>query len=375
MLALAIETSCDETSVAVIKMNKNNNEINILSNIVSSQVEIHAKWGGVVPNLAAREHLKNIIPVLDSALKKTNKDISNLDLIAVTRGPGLIPALLIGTNMAKTLSYFHKKPLIGVHHVEGHIAANFIFDKNKKKDLEFPALALVVSGGHTQLIFMNKIFDYEIVGQTQDDAVGEAFDKVAKMLDLGYPGGPIVSRKADQYLQDIKKITNNKLKEKLEEICFPRPLLASKDLNFSFSGLKTAVLYFYKGLQEKQNFKENVVLYKNAICYQFQKATTEVLVKKTIEATKKYHPKTILIAGGVAANKSLQKQLEIAVKEKFESTTYLAPKLDLCGDNAAMIGAAALLRYQKLKKLKKEKQLDNNWKDLEADSNMKLNSL
>lgn len=339
---LAIETSCDETSVAISADNE------VLANVVSSQIEIHKKWGGVVPNLAAREHIKNIIPVLEEAQEKAEVSLREIDVFAVTAGPGLIPALLVGVNIAKTLAYFYQKPLMGIHHIEGHIYANFIENKP-----EFPVLALVVSGGHTQLVLIRDHLEYEIIGQTQDDASGEAFDKVAKMLDLGYPGGPIVSKRADEYTGD------------LDEINFPRPMLNSGDFDFSFSGLKTAVLYHWQNNPDKKLI--------DSICYHFQEAAIEVLVKKTAKAIKKYNPKTVLLAGGVAANKKLREDLEKTIKKDFPKVNFGLPSIKLCLDNAAMIAAAAFFRYQKQKNDSKiVEKWQNNWRDLEADCNLEL---
>jgi len=394
MHILAIETSCDETSIAIIEGNEKAKEAKILSNVVSSQVKVHAKWGGVVPNLAAREHLKNITPVLEKALEQASKKLSDIDLFAVTQGPGLIPALLIGTNVAKTLSYVAKKPLMGIHHVEGHVFANFIGEKLKVKSeklkveaqkTKFPMLALVVSGGHTQLILMRKELEYEIIGQSQDDAAGEAFDKVAKMLELGYPGGPIVSERADNFAKTIKSINDKKLGEELEGISFPRPMLASGDFNFSFSGLKTAVLYYYKNFEKKLSNSENFSthyslqtihsLFQDAICHEFQKAAIEVLVAKTIKAEKKYSPREVILAGGVAANKQLRNDLQRAVRSLDNNISYSVPDFSLCGDNAAMIGVAAFHRFLKIKKNGRLAELDKNWRMLEADANMKLTSI
>lgn len=369
MLVLSIETSCDETSVAILKGDKKTEEIKILSNVISSQVEIHRKWGGVVPDLAARQHLKNIIPVLDQALKKSGHSLKEIDLFAVTQGPGLIPALLIGTNAAKTLSYFNKKPLIGINHLEGHIYANFFENKN----LKFPILTLLVSGGNTQLILTENHLKHTIIGETQDDAVGEAFDKVAKLLELGYPGGPIVSKKATEFSKRIKELTDEKLKKELEDISFPRPMLNSSNFHFSFSGLKTSVLYFYQDLQKRNLDKTTFDWYKMAICKAFQEAATEVLIKKTLKVIKKYSPKNIAVAGGVAANKKLREDL----KRKVKKLNYqlLLPPMELCGDNAAMIAIAAFYRflnYKEKNKINELEKLNNNWKNLEAKSNLRL---
>jgi N6-L-threonylcarbamoyladenine synthase len=373
MKILAIETSCDETAIAVLSCNENTNQIKLLSNVVSSQIKLHAKWGGVVPNLAAREHLKNVTLVLDEALKDCGIILDEIDLIAVTKGPGLIPALLIGTNAAKALSYAKKIPLLGIHHIEGHLYAHTI--GGNAKNIKFPLLALTVSGGHTQIILMRDHLQYEIIGQTQDDAAGEAFDKVAKMLGLGYPGGPIVSSYAKKFENKKKEITDIVLKTELEAIEFPRPMLMSGNFNFSFSGLKTSVSYFFQAVQKKNLSDENLELYKMAICKAFQDATVDVLVKKTNKATATFSPKTVILAGGVSANLFLQKTLEEEINKNFPTICFLKPELKFCGDNAAMIGAAAFVRYQKLKENGQLEKLKNEWKDLEANSNLKLENL
>ncbi|HCP08364.1 MAG TPA: tRNA (adenosine(37)-N6)-threonylcarbamoyltransferase complex transferase subunit TsaD, partial [Candidatus Moranbacteria bacterium] len=292
MIILGIETSCDETAVSVIKTN---GEISVLANAVSSQINLHSKWGGVVPNLAAREHLKNIIPTLESGMEKAGIKIPDIDLICVTNGPGLIPALLIGTNFAKTISYLWKKPLIGVHHIEGHIYANFI--NSQLSDLNsqiFPLLCLVVSGGHTQLILMRDHLKYEIVGETQDDAAGEAFDKVARILGLGYPGGPAIAAAAEKYRRDAEKRGKNPRESASvpRKSALPRPMINSKDLNFSFSGLKTAVLYAVKK-NPKILEDENLI---SSLSAEFQQSVIDVLIAKTLKAAEIYKPKTIMLA-------------------------------------------------------------------------------
>ncbi len=333
-------------------MEVENDQVMVLSNIVSSQITLHAKWGGVVPNLAAREHLKNILPVIETALKKAGKKPENLDLIAVTNGPGLIPALLVGTTTAKTLSYLWRVPLIGIHHIEGHIYANFI--SNKIDKLKFPILGLIVSGGHTQLILMQKHLSYEIIGETVDDAVGEAFDKVARILSLGYPGGPAVAKFADAFSG-----------EKKFQITLPRPMLKSANFNFSFSGLKTAVLYATK--KNPENLKDHN--YISEMCQEFQTAVTDVLIAKTIRAAKKHTPKTILLAGGVSANMALRKKLELSVKENLKNTTCLIPELTYSMDNSAMIAIAGYYRW---KNLKNKKGMEDTWKNMETSASLKL---
>ncbi|MFZ5982131.1 MAG: tRNA (adenosine(37)-N6)-threonylcarbamoyltransferase complex transferase subunit TsaD [Patescibacteria group bacterium] len=363
MKILAIETSCDETSASVLEEKKG--KIRVLSNIVSSQIKIHAKFGGVVPNLASREHVKNIVPVLESALRESKINLRDIDLIAVTKGPGLIPALLIGVSAAKALAYATKKPLLGIHHIEGHIYANFVGESQKSKvksqkreKIEFPVLCLVVSGGHTQLVLMKDHLKYKIIGETQDDAVGEAFDKVARILGLGYPGGPKVS-------QEAEKFKTRKLQPANYKLVLPRPMLNSKDFNFSFSGLKTAVLYETKKHPGRLKNKA----YVSELCHEFQESVIDVLVSKTIRAGKKYKVKTIMLSGGVSANSELRLRMGEAVQEGLSGVSYQIPELAYCGDNAAMIATAALYRYGKLKDTKK---LENNWKKLEAVSSLKL---
>ncbi|HAI74486.1 MAG TPA: tRNA (adenosine(37)-N6)-threonylcarbamoyltransferase complex transferase subunit TsaD [Candidatus Moranbacteria bacterium] len=367
MIILGIETSCDETAASLIEADDKN--IIVLSNIVSSQIALHSKWGGVVPNLAAREHLKNILPVIETALEKAEKNSADIDLIAVTNGPGLIPALLIGTTTAKALAYFWKKPLIGIHHIEGHIYANFIRDEisaisnsqflipKQNPNPKFPILCLVVSGGHTQLILMREHLDYEIIGETLDDAVGEAFDKVARILGLGYPGGPAVAKIADEFssatIADEFKIT------------LPRPMIKSANFDFSFSGIKTAVLYAVKKNQENLKNKN----YISAMCQEFQTAVIDVLIHKAINAAKKYQPKTILLAGGVSANQKLREQLGLAIEKNVPNTNYKIPDIKYSLDNSAMIAVAGYFRW---KKNKNKKELEKNWQSLEADASLKL---
>ena len=359
MIILGIETSCDETAASILEVKKG--QIDVLSNVVSSQIKLHAAWGGVVPNLAAREHLKNIFPVLRSALKEAQKKPADIDLIGVTSGPGLIPALLIGVNAAKTLAYVWKKPLLGIHHIEGHIYANFIGVSPKSKvqspkstKIKFPALCLVVSGGHTQLVLMKKHLHYKIIGETQDDAVGEAFDKVARILGLGYPGGPSVALWAT-------KIKNKKSKIK---IILPRPMLNKDNFDFSFSGLKTAVLYETKKHPELLKKSDYIA----ALCQEFQNAATDVLIAKTIRAAQKYHPQSILLAGGVSANLELREKLGIAVKKELPKTTYHIPEIKYALDNSAMIATAAYFRQ----KVSRKKTYP--WQIVEADANLKLSS-
>ena len=395
---LAIETSCDDTAGAVLRARKNNLEM--LSSVVSSQTKIHAKWGGVVPNLAAREHLANIVPVLKLAMQKAGVNSEDINLIAVTRGPGLIPALLIGANFAKTLSYVWQKPLLGIHHIEGHIYANFIGDKisvNSKSEIlnskqisatggsasggqnskfqipnssiKFPILCLVVSGGHTQLILMKKHLDYKIVGETLDDAAGEAFDKVARILGLGYPGGPAIAQLAARWKFEIRnpKFETNpkyKIRNTKYDINLPRPMINKNNLDFSFSGLKTAVLYEIK---KDPNYKLRIANY----CREFQQAVIDVLVHKTLKAAKTYKPKTVMLAGGVSANTELRNQLRNYLRKSFPKIKYLIPDTKYSIDNAAMIAAAGYFRFQNMNAAQKKKAL-SAWKTLQPDANLKL---
>lgn len=367
MKILSIETSCDETAVALVKAEKNN--FFVLENIVSSQFKTHEPFGGVVPDLAARDHLKNLPVILKKIFLKNKLRSKDIDLIAVTEGPGLIPALLIGTNCAKSLAFAWKKPLVGVNHIAGHIYANFIHPVKSREAgaalpqfnrVKFPILALVVSGGHTELIFMKKHLNYKIIGQTLDDAAGEAFDKVAKILGLGYPGGPIVSLLAEKYKKQNTRyrILNTKYQ-------LPRPMINSPNLNFSFSGLKTAVLYTVR--DNPEIIKSNKLT--GELCAEFQQAVIDVLVYKTIKAANKYKPKTILLGGGVSANKELRKQLGKSIKEKIPNTRYLLPAARYSLDNAAMIAVAGYFRW---KLSKNKKPFHNNWRMLEADACLKL---
>ncbi len=338
MNILAIETSCDDTSVAIVEDGSL-----VLSSIVSSQFE-HSQFGGVVPEVAARAHVQNMIPVLDEALKTAEITIDDIDAFAVTKGPGLIGSLIVGVNTAKTLAYLFEKPLIAIHHTEGHIYANWLH-KEESEAPEFPLVCLTVSGGHTNLIYMKGHLDYEIVGETQDDAAGEAFDKVAKMLGLGYPGGPIISKNA--------KIGNPTAFE------FPRVDLTGKptrdkdsflvqadeSLDFSYSGLKTAVLRVVKNLTESD--KELTENQKNDIAASFEAAATDMLVRNLLRAVKKYQPRTVLLSGGVAANTLLRNKLGDVLTENYPNIKYYFPELKCCTDNAAMIASAAYYHAQK----------------------------
>jgi len=319
MKVLAIETSCDETAAAIVEAK--NLKFKALSNVVSSQIKTHAKYGGVVPEAAARLHVEKIIPIIDKALEQAKTKVKDLEAIAVVSGPGLVPSLRVGVETAKTLAYAWGKPLIAVNHIEGHIAAN-LFNKEK---IKMPALSLIVSGGHTSLIFVEKWGDYTLIGQTRDDAVGESFDKVAKILDLGYPGGPIVSELAEN--------------GKPGRFDLPRPMINTKDFDFSFSGIKTAVLYLHKS--KKKWTKQD----KADLAAEFENAVIEVLLKKTFWAVDKLKPKSLLLAGGVAANEKLRKLIKMRGKKYFDLSVFIPP-MKFTTDNAAMIGAAAYFHYK-----------------------------
>lgn len=369
---LAIETSCDETAVSIVS--QENGSLLVHSNAISSQVQLHATYGGVVPNLAAREHNKNMNLILQEALDEANITPDALDILAVTNAPGLIPALLVGTTTAKTLSWLWDKPLLGIHHIEGHIYANFVPSldaDHTKTSLEFPLLALVVSGGHTQLVFMKKHFHYEIIGQTQDDAVGEAFDKVARILGLRYPGGPEIAKKAHLYRERRKTSDNS------EEILLPRPMLHSNNFHFSFSGLKTAVLYATQTYRKEHNIGETEPLPKSFIemmSWQFEEASVDVLTTKTLQALHQHQPKTVVLAGGVSANIHLQKTLRKKISEISPQTDFFLPPLGLSLDNAAMIGACALLRWEQMSPQEKT-QAKSTWKSLETYANLSLTEI
>ena len=314
IICLAIETSCDETSMSLIK-----NGCEEIATVVFTQIDIHKKFGGVVPEIASRSHIESITIVLDELLEKSRMKIDNIDIIGVTYGPGLIGSLLIGLQAAKTIAMITKKPLIPVHHIAGHIYAN-----NLENRLKFPLIALVVSGGHTELIYMKEDYSFERIGGTLDDAVGEAYDKVAKILGLDYPGGPIV---------DALSIKGNDT----YDLPFP---LDDKSYNFSFSGIKSAVVNIVHN--ERQRKKEIRV---EDMCTSFQNRVVEVITKKTMRAIKEYKVKNLIIAGGVAANNGLRNKFATLCKE--EKINLSIPKIKYCTDNAAMIGAAAYYAYNK----------------------------
>jgi len=416
MIILGIETSCDETSVSILKCKGKleNPSFEILSNVVLSQIKIHKKWGGVVPGLAKREHQANLIPVLKKALEKSGLPIFNfqsaswrtifkqtadkiqkekeikkilerepelleqflkfiptikppkIDAIAVTVGPGLEPALWVGINFAKVLGYVWGKPVIAVNHMEGHVVASLLNSKIKNKNaklrspakngtiVEFPAIALLVSGGHTELVLIKKWGDYKIIGETRDDAAGEAFDKTARMLDLPYPGGPEIAKQAENFKKypltfRMGGWTRREMEKEAFNIRLPRPMIDSKDFDFSFSGLKTAVLYMLRDMKERH---VNIGDFTPMICNEIQQAIIDVLIAKTIKAVKEFDIKSIIIGGGVAANKELRKQLKKAVAQEsasWRTTSLFLPSAKLTTDNAAMIAAAGYLNASKNK--------------------------
>jgi len=338
MIILAIETSCDDTCVAILKTR--NSKLEILSNIVSSQVKLHAKYGGVWPYLAKREHQKNLPIVYKKAMKEAKNP--KIDLIAVTIGPGLEPCLWTGVNFTKDLAKSLKLPLVPLNHIEAHIFANFLNPKylilNTK--YSFPAVCLVVSGGHTQLILMRDFGKYKILGETRDDAAGECFDKVARILGLGYPGGPAIAAAAT----NLKPKTYN-LKPKL-----PRPMIYQKNYDFSFSGLKTAVLYDFKSqTPQKRKSKE----YIQAMAKEIQQAIIDVLIQKTLKAAKEFRVKSIILGGGVAANDELRKQFNLKI-ENWKLKFLVPPKI-YCTDNAAMVALTSYFYHPLKEKYNLEK--------------------
>jgi len=402
---LAIETSCDETAISIIEAR--NGKIEILSNIVSSQIKIHAPFGGVVPTLAKREHQKNLIPVLALALREaklaqtqksklTTQNHQNhnlklktvekilekegsllkktliflkkqrkpkINLIAVTSGPGLAPALWPGVNLARALSFYWGIPLVAVNHLEAHIYANWlplIKPETKKQKLKtiFPAIALIISGGHTQLLLMKDFGKYKLIGETRDDAVGECFDKVSRLLGLGYPGGPAIAAEAAKFqnLNPKSSILNSK-------IHLPRPMINSQDFDFSFSGLKTAVLYLTQDLKKKKIRLKSLI---PVIAYEFQEAINNVLVRKTLKAATKFRAKSIILGGGVAANQSLKDHFNETIQKELAGVQFVFPERQFSTDNAAMVALAA---YFRVKSAKIEKA---NWQKLGAEANLRL---
>jgi N6-L-threonylcarbamoyladenine synthase len=386
MKILSIETSCDDTGIAILEVSEKR-DFKVLGNVISSQIEIHKKYGGVFPAMAKREHQKNIIPVLTKALKESSllntekspnkvkleelKSIferepelfkkivpflkkyqkPDVDFISVTNGPGLEPCLWVGVNLAKALSYFWNIPVIPVNHIESHILVNYL----SHKDIKFPAIALVVSGGHTQIILVEESFDsaqdkilkYKILGETRDDAAGECFDKAARILGLEYPGGPIISKLAEEALLSP---TSQKL---------PRPMINTKDYDFSFSGLKTAVLYHHQ--KQKKSIQKNKQYIAN-MCAEIQQSIIDVLLKKTMQTAKDFNAKTIILGGGVSANHELKTQFLIRIKEEMPETEFLFPEIDHSTDNGLMTAITGY--FHRTKKI--------GWKNIQADGNLRI---
>lgn len=313
VIILGIETSCDETAAAIVR-----NGREVLANIVNSQIAIHQQFGGVVPEVASRKHIENIAAVVNSAFQEAGLSHQDINAVGVTNMPGLIGALLVGLSFAKAFAYGLNLPLIAVNHLHGHIYANFLEHDN----IVFPAICLVVSGGHTSLLYMKGISDYELIGSTKDDAAGEAFDKVARSLGLGYPGGPAVERAAQHGQSGLYHL--------------PRVFLDRNDYEFSFSGLKTAAMNLWRKIEKNDGNPGDIAA-------EFQDALVEVLVEKTIRAAEQYKVKTIMMAGGVAANKSLRQELTKMCKQSNFNLFY--PSLGLCTDNAAMIAGKAYHDY------------------------------
>ncbi len=386
MKILSIETSCDETGISIIEVKGTKNPtFKILADSLNSQIKIHAQYGGVFPALAKREHQKNLPILLERTLKKTKleKNKNPFDLIAVTSGPGLEPALWTGIVFAKELSKKWNVPLVPVNHMEGHILS--VFGKHKKtfkiSKIKFPALSLLVSGGHTELVLFDNLGKYKIIGETLDDAAGEAFDKVARMLELPYPGGPEISKLAEKERRKIilkgapqcdgtrtEQIFQQKncdpFKIDFPSFSLPRPMLFSKNFNFSFSGLKTAVLYLIRDLKEKNPKVLEDIKIKQAIAMEFENAVVETLVYKTKKAIEKYNIETLIVAGGVSANKYLKKEMQKLTNKK---QILCFPDKKLSGDNAIMIGIAGYLKF-----IEKNKK-GTNHKNIKAEGNLRLN--
>ena len=308
IIILSIESSCDETSCAIVK-----NGREVLSNVIATQIEIHKRFGGVVPEIASRNHVESIDNVIKEALDKASITLNEIDVVACTYGPGLVGALLVGVSYAKALAYALNKPLVGVHHIEGHIAANYI----THKDLKPPFICLVISGGHSHLIHVKDYNEFEILGKTRDDAIGEAFDKVARIIGLGYPGGPKIQEKAKVGVPEYKL-----------------PKTHFDNLDFSFSGIKTAVLNLY-------NKTPDINI--NNLCSSFEEAVTDMLVTNTLKAVKQLRRDKIVLAGGVSANTYIREKFEDMELKNNLKVYY--PEIILCTDNAAMIGSAAYYNY------------------------------
>ena len=333
IIVLGIESSCDETSAAVVV-----NGRKVLSNVINSQIDIHTEYGGVVPEIASRKHIEKINQVIEEALKEANCSLDNIDAIGVTYGPGLVGALLVGVAEAKAMAFAANKPLVGVHHIEGHISANYI----ENKELEPPYICLVISGGHTHLVVVNDYGDYQVIGRTRDDAAGEAFDKVARAIELGYPGGPKIDKLAKE--------------GNPEAIKFPRARVEGAPFDFSFSGLKSAVLNHINMCQMK-----GLDINKADIAASFQASVVDALLDRAMLACKEYNMNKLAIAGGVASNSAIRTAFEAKCKQ--ENIEFYHPSPIFCTDNAAMIGVAAYYEYVKGTR--------HGW-DLNAVPNLKL---
>jgi len=370
MIILAIETSCDDTCVALVKVRgRKNPSFKILSNTVSSQVKIHQKWGGVYPTLAKREHQKNLPIVFKKAVKEAQNP--KIDLIAVTIGPGLEPCLWVGINFTREIAKKLHLSVLPINHIEAHIVANWLPPIHKmansrfliSKQIKFPAICLVVSGGHTQLILMKNIGKYKILGETRDDAAGECFDKVARILGLGYPGGPAIAAMAAKVLRTKNEETKRKKSSELQTSDFrlhlPRPMIYQKNYDFSFSGLKTAVLYDYRNRTHKIRKSKKYI---QEMANEVQQAVIDVLIYKTLKAARACKAKAIILSGGVAANNELRRQFENNCQK--ENLKFLVPAKNLCTDNAAMVAATAY--YHWLKKKAK------GWRNIGAEANLHI---
>ena len=414
MKILSIETSCDETAISILKAEgsfddlKSPPKFKVLANNLISQIDVHKEYGGVFPALAKREHSKNLIPLLQKTLTDiksssrsathhtVNNDISEvlerepellklfleyiptvkipeIDAISVTQGPGLEPALWVGINFAKALSLVWNKPLIPVNHMEGHLLASLVSPKSKTQSsktekITFPTIGLLISGGHTELILTKEIGSYEKIGQTRDDAIGEAFDKVARMMELPYPGGPEISKIAQIQREKGSGSRNTIDKWEKIEIKLPRPMLNTDDFDFSFSGLKTAVLYLIKNLKKENEWEELPIEIKQKIALEFENSVTEILLKKTQKAIEKYNAKTLILGGGVIANNYIRQSFQQFSPSSTE-LEILMPETEFSTDNAVMIGIAGYLQYLKLKE-KGQLQTATDLKKLSADGNL-----
>ncbi|MBI4065812.1 tRNA (adenosine(37)-N6)-threonylcarbamoyltransferase complex transferase subunit TsaD [Candidatus Kaiserbacteria bacterium] len=365
MMILAIETSCDETAIAILECtglpaqagDEQRAEFKILGNALLSQVEKHREFGGVVPMLAKREHQKNLPHILDNALAEANVSLQDIDAIAVTAGPGLEPALWVGINFAKALALAWNKPLVAINHMEGHILSALALVNETPyesintppistrfnlviSDVRMPVLALLISGGHTELVLMKKWLEYELIGQTRDDAVGEAFDKVARMLGLPYPGGPEISRLSEEMRE---------LGGETPKFALPRPMIDSGTCDFSFAGLKTAVLYLLKKqhilMNGRPDADKNVL--NQHIAHEFENAVTDVLWKKTVLALEQTDAKTLVVGGGVSANAHIRRVFKEKMASEFPETSLQIPASSLTTDNAIMIALAGYYRAQR----------------------------